>query len=91
MRPTPSAPARPFGELLHGGRVGRAHTVLAGTGFDLSSVDANGDVVEVSLEGPPEGAVPIAHDVADRIHRARPDLTVRVSVLESQIVEIPGT
>jgi uncharacterized hydrophobic protein (TIGR00271 family) len=69
----------------------RAGEVLAGTGVDLSSVEANGDVVEVTLEGPPEEAVAVAHAAARRIHRARPDLTVRVSVLESQIVEIQGT
>jgi hypothetical protein len=32
----------------------------------------------------------VARAVAERIHAARPDLTVQVSLLQSEIVRIPG-
>lgn len=66
-----------------------AHHVLEGTGVELSSVDARGDVVKVTLEGSQERGEAVAHDVAARIHAARPDITVRVALLQSEVVEIP--
>jgi len=69
----------------------RAGEVLAGTGVQLASVDARGNVVSVTLEGPPDEGVDVARDVANRIHRARPDLAVKVSLLQSEIVEIPAS
>jgi uncharacterized hydrophobic protein (TIGR00271 family) len=68
----------------------RADSVLAGTGVDLSAVDARGSTVDVTLEGPPVKGVAVARTVAERIHAARPDLTVRVSLLQSEIITIPG-
>jgi uncharacterized hydrophobic protein (TIGR00271 family) len=66
----------------------RADDVLRGTGVDLATVDASGDTVEVTLEGSPDQGVAVARDVASRIHEARPDLRVRVALVDSQVVEI---
>jgi len=69
----------------------RAGDVLAGTGVQLASVDASGNVVEVTLEGPPATGDVVARDVAARIHQARPDITVRVALLQSEFVEIAAS
>jgi uncharacterized hydrophobic protein (TIGR00271 family) len=69
----------------------RASSALAGTGVQLASVDASGDVVNVTLEGPPSSGEVIARDVASRIHAARPDITVHVSLVQSEIVVIPAS
>lgn len=69
----------------------KAGEALAGTGVQLASVAARGNVVEVTLEGSPDEGASVARDVASRIHRARPDLVVRVSLLDSEIVEIPAS
>ena len=68
----------------------KADSVLAGTGVQLAAVDARGSTVDVTLEGPPVKGVAVARMVAQRIHAARPDLTVKVSLLQSEIVQIPG-
>jgi len=69
----------------------RVDEVLRGTDVDLASVDAQGDLVEVTLEGPPDDGVAVARDVARKIADAMPDLRVRVALLESEIVEIPAS
>ncbi len=65
-----------------------ANQALGGGDVQLSSVDARGSTVEVVLEGPPEDGTRIANQVANAIHEQRPELTVRVSVLQSEVVEI---
>jgi uncharacterized hydrophobic protein (TIGR00271 family) len=69
----------------------RASEVLGDGPTELSKVDANGDLVKVTLEGPVDQGEAAAHEVADRIHRARPDLDVQVFLLETKVVEIQGT
>jgi uncharacterized hydrophobic protein (TIGR00271 family) len=68
----------------------RAESVLAGTGVQLAAVVAQGSTIHVTLEGPPVRGAAVARQVAQRIHAARPDLTVQVSLLQSEIVQIPG-
>ena len=69
----------------------RASEVLGDGPTELTQVDANGGVVKVTLEGPVGQGETAAHEVADRIHRARPDLDVQVYLLDTRVVEIRGS
>lgn len=66
-----------------------ATDALDGTGVELTDVDARGDVVKVTLEGPAGDGARVAREVAEAIHTERPDLTVRVVLLESETTSIP--
>jgi uncharacterized hydrophobic protein (TIGR00271 family) len=68
----------------------QAGSVLGNGPTQLASVHASRGVVEVTLEGPKEEGASIANDVAKRIHEARPDLDVKVFLLDTQLVEIRG-
>lgn len=68
----------------------RASEVLGDGPTELTKVDANDGVVKVMLEGPVGQGVEAAHEVADRIHLARPDLDVQVYLLDTRVVEIPA-
>ena len=67
-----------------------AESVLGGTGVQLAGVDAHGPTVDVVLEGPTGTGAAVARRVAQRIHAADPDMTVHVSLVQSEIVQIPG-
>lgn len=66
----------------------RASDVLAGTGVELATVNVQGSTVNVTLEGSSRAHQDVARDVALRIHRARPDLDVHVTLVNGQIVEL---
>jgi len=57
--------------------------------IELTDVRSRGSLIEVTLAGPEALAADIAQRAAERIHEAYPDVTVRVSLLQGQIVEIP--
>jgi hypothetical protein len=68
----------------------QAESTLKGTGVQLAGVDAHGSTVEVVLEGPVGKSAAVARRVAEDIHTAKPDLDVHVSLVQSEIVNIPG-
>jgi uncharacterized hydrophobic protein (TIGR00271 family) len=69
----------------------QAGDVLGNGPTQLASVKASRGVVEVTLEGPTKEGAEVADDVANRIHEARPDLDVKVFLLDTQLVEIRAT
>jgi uncharacterized hydrophobic protein (TIGR00271 family) len=58
-------------------------------GYELANVDANGDVIKITVEGPPGDVSRLADQIAAAVHARYPDVTVRVALLAGQIVEIP--
>ncbi|HTG46191.1 MAG TPA: DUF389 domain-containing protein [Actinomycetota bacterium] len=58
-------------------------------GYQLAGVDASGDLIEVTVEGPETDPTQIALAIADAVHVQYPASTVRVSLVASQVVEVP--
>ena len=58
-------------------------------GYDLATVDANGDVISITIEGPAGDVTGIASQIAGAVHASYPGATVRVVLLTGEIVEIP--
>jgi uncharacterized hydrophobic protein (TIGR00271 family) len=60
--------------------------------YELVSVDANGGLIDITVEGPPGDITDMANKIATEAHARYPDATVRVALLAGQVVEIgPAT
>ncbi len=58
-------------------------------GYDLVGVTAKGDIIDVTVEGPATDITQTATQIAAAVHADYPTATVRVSLVSTQIVEIP--
>jgi uncharacterized hydrophobic protein (TIGR00271 family) len=58
-------------------------------GYELVGVNADGDVIDLTIEGSATNITPTAIRIARAVQADYPSATVRVSLLASQIVEIP--
>jgi uncharacterized hydrophobic protein (TIGR00271 family) len=58
-------------------------------GYELVGVTADGDTIAVTVEGPATDITQTATRIGDAVHADYPTTTVRVSLVSTQIVEIP--
>lgn len=59
------------------------------TGYDLADVTSKGDVIVVTVEGPTTDIGEMAGRIGAAVHADFPSTTVRVSLVSTEIVEIP--
>ena len=57
-------------------------------GYELVNVNADDDVIDLTVEGPPSGITETANRIAAAVHADYPTSTVRVSLVAAQVVEI---
>jgi uncharacterized hydrophobic protein (TIGR00271 family) len=58
-------------------------------GYELVGVNADGDTIDVTVEGPATDITQTATRIAEAVHADYPTTTVRVSLVATQIVAIP--